>query len=594
MSKWYCRQNHVVLGPLSIDELRFLASRGKIGPLDELREVESTTWCQLHSVEGILTGIGDPSVAKEEENVDESSPRSTNADTAIANAGLEEEEFKRSTTPPPVPLRQEDNLRLFIASAAVIVFLLVLFFALLLHSTTGLIASNLKRPSRARGSNEMRNTEEAINSLRRENDRRSLSDDLKPTTDSRPTTPSDNNEQHSQDMRPDVLTLDEAIQPESQTALEGVFSVERLKKSIDSNPQFGEILAELPEMFEGRSREKRKQLVRSDGGTDESEAAVELGLNWLANHQSDDGSWSLGQFHMTGECAGQCRSGGIESKTAGTALALLPFLGAGYTPASKRYGDVVNAGIDWLVRDQLKNGSFRNCGGGSLYAHGQASMVLCEALALTSDESLFEPANLAIQYIINAQHKSGGWRYSPLSPGDTSVTGWQLLALRSSLAAGVGVPKNVFETTETFLDAVQVDKLGGKYAYMPNRAVTNAMTAEGLLCRQYTGWAKDKEGFEIGSNFILQRLPNSASPDMYYWYYATQVMHHIGGDKWKRWNTAIRETLIEMQEKDGHPAGSWTPNGGHSHAGGRIFMTSMAICTLEVYYRHAPLFETSE
>jgi hypothetical protein len=81
---------------------------------------------------------------------------------------------------------------------------------------------------------------------------------------------------------------------------------------------------------------------------------------------------------------------------------------------------------------------------------------------------------------------------------------------------------------------------------------------------------------------------------MYYSYYATQVFHHMGGDDWDWWNTGpngktgMRELLIAAQDKDG----SWDPKGDHfgSH-GGRIMQTSLSLLTLEVYYRHLPLYQ---
>jgi hypothetical protein len=77
---------------------------------------------------------------------------------------------------------------------------------------------------------------------------------------------------------------------------------------------------------------------------------------------------------------------------------------------------------------------------------------------------------------------------------------------------------------------------------------------------------------------------------MYYWYYGTQVMHHYGGPEWKAWNEAMRDMLIAMQETEGHRTGSWPPVGGHAPYAGRVYMTALAICNLEVYYRHMPLY----
>ena len=116
------------------------------------------------------------------------------------------------------------------------------------------------------------------------------------------------------------------------------------------------------------------------------------------------------------------------------------------------------------------------------------------------------------------------------------------------------------------------------------------MTAEALLCRQYIGWKKSHPGLKSGVTYLLTNLPRKNRLDMYYCYYATQVMHHMGGAAWNTWNDAMRQTLIETQESTGHQAGSWTPRLGHDLRGGRIYMTALVICTLEVYYRHMPLY----
>ena len=116
------------------------------------------------------------------------------------------------------------------------------------------------------------------------------------------------------------------------------------------------------------------------------------------------------------------------------------------------------------------------------------------------------------------------------------------------------------------------------------------MTAEALLCRQYVGWPKDHPGLLGGVEYLLKNLPGDGEPNVYYWYYASQVMHHLGGEPWERWNARMRVVLPSMQETKGHAAGSWSPRGAFASEGGRLYMTSLAICTLEVYYRHLPLY----
>jgi hypothetical protein len=344
-------------------------------------------------------------------------------------------------------------------------------------------------------------------------------------------------------------------------------------------------------LFAGRDPRVRDQLVRSQGGTSQTEAAVARGLKWLARHQNADGSWSLDAWHKAPRATGGSEGLGGHSDTAATALVLLPFLGAGQTHLGGEYRDEVARGLRWLVNEQKPDGDLRGQGIGQMYAHGQAAIVLSEAYAMTADESLRAPAQLALDYIARAQHPAGGWRYDPGQAGDTSVVGWQLMALRSGKMAYLHVPDKVFSLSERYLDDAVVERYRGTYSYQPGGGASHVMTAEALLCRQYLGWPREHHQLQNGVHWLLDSYPpDKRSPNIYYWYYATQVMHHMGGDVWNRWNALMRSTLVEMQQTHGPMAGSWDPVGEHASRGGRIYMTALAVCTLEVYYRHLPMY----
>jgi hypothetical protein len=322
-----------------------------------------------------------------------------------------------------------------------------------------------------------------------------------------------------------------------------------------------------------------------------TEAAVARGLRWLAAHQAGDGRWSLHRLaHARGcNCGG---AGSIRSDSAATSLALLPFLGAGQTHLVGRYQDQVSRGLRWMLEHQRSDGDLRDSsqGNAGMYAHGQGTIVLCEAFLMTGDEALRLPAQRAVDFIVEAQHPAGGWRYSPGQPGDTSVLGWQLMALQSARAAHLNVPDETFELAGQYLDTVS-RRGGALYAYLPGQSPTHVMTAEALLCRIYLGWQLDASALREGIEYLVDRhMPREEEPNIYYWYYATQTLHHSGGESWERWNARMREILVESQERRGHGAGSWAPRGEHSGPGGRIYMTSLAVCSLEVYYRHLPIF----
>lgn len=342
-------------------------------------------------------------------------------------------------------------------------------------------------------------------------------------------------------------------------------------------------------LFADRSNPARRaELVRQGGGSQATEDAVARGLKWLANHQAVDGSWNLSNFHQVHGC--NCGDTGPNSPVAGTGLALLPFLAAGKTQKARGdYRRVVENGLGWLQRDMNKDGSFRGIGSGNMYAHALGTIALCEAYAMTRDKRLKPYATAAIHYIVRAQHpKGGGWRYSPGSAGDTSVLGWQMIALQSALAGGIEVPKLTLQGAYYYLDRAQTDKIGGHYSYMPGGGQTVVMTAEGLLCRQFLGWKADHPGLTAGIQTVLARLPARGGANFYYWYYATQVLHHVGGDRWRQWNDRMVPTLLEMQARNGHADGSWSGGG---RGGGRVYTTALALLMLEVYYRHRPLYE---
>ncbi len=331
-------------------------------------------------------------------------------------------------------------------------------------------------------------------------------------------------------------------------------------------------------MLAARDPRVRVEMVKQEGGTTMTEASVARGLRWISTQQLSDGGWGL-------------RSS--RSDAAGTSLALLPFLGAGQTHQTGIYRDDVAKGLRWLIEHQKTDGDLRiNTGGNhGMYAHGQAAIVLCEAYAMTGDEQLRIPAQKAIDFIVNAQHPAGGWRYSPGQAGDTSVVGWQLMALQSARAAKLTVPETTLKLADQFLDSV-AQQDGAQYGYQPGRASTETMTAEGLLCRVYLGWNKQQNPqLADGVKWLNDNhLPNARKTNMYYWYYGTQVMHHYGGPQWERWNREMRNVLTETQISSGKDAGSWNTGGPHGGAGGKLYMTSLATCTLEVYYRHAPIF----
>ena len=356
--------------------------------------------------------------------------------------------------------------------------------------------------------------------------------------------------------------------------------------SLDATKAVSEMIAPSIGMaLTGREKGAKEALLGAYGGNATTEGAVQRGLEWLVRQQNArTGLWSLQGPYSDG--------GGYENELAATSMALLALQGNGHTHKSGKYRRNVENGVDGLVRMQDADGNFFREGGFNhrLYSQAQATIVLCELYGMTKDPRYRQAAQKALDYASKAQSPMGGWRYVPREDSDTSVTGWFVMALQSGLMAGLTVQSPTLDGVRKYLDSVTKD--GSFYAYQPQGEPLLSMTAEALLCRQYLGWPHDDRRLRTGVDYLLENLINYEEQDLYYWYYATQTLHHMGGKDWDKWNKVMRQAVPEHQVQAGREQGSWDPtNDRWGNHGGRLYTTCLSIYLLEVYYRHLPIYK---
>jgi hypothetical protein len=335
-----------------------------------------------------------------------------------------------------------------------------------------------------------------------------------------------------------------------------------------------------------RSFEQRQKLIPAMGGSAESEAAVARALAYLARTQEEDGRWT----HKPGARRGRSRI-----DPAVTGLAALCFLAADHTPAKPGpYRRTVAKALDYFLGIQKPDGDLR--GGARMYAHAIATLTLAEAAAMTGQTRYAQAAIKGAQFIVKAQHPStGGWRYEPRQPGDTSVFGWQVMALHSAERLGFRIPDKTRKGASRWLNRVSAGKHKMLAGYT-NRSPKPAMAAEAAFSRILLGQRLTAGQQKEISQYLLKHPPGPKNHEnFYYWYYASLALMQLRNEAWATWNGRLRDYLLKHQRSGGDRDGSWDCRGSkYGSRGGPIYTTALATLTLEVYYRYLPMYRQGE
>ncbi len=328
----------------------------------------------------------------------------------------------------------------------------------------------------------------------------------------------------------------------------------------------------------------RSMAILNNGGKQSSEKAVMAGLHWLKDHQSADGSW------------------GPSHKSAMTGLALLCFLGHGELPESPEFGATVKKGLDWMLKLGTEQDGHLFEGGKAgftqhgVYEHGIATYALGEYYTMTKDERYVELLKKAVTFIVKGQAPDGGWNYSySMEPNsDTSVTGWQVQALKAAHLSELKIPGVDEALDKAVLDMKRVQGPKGGFGYRTAED-KYSLTGVGVLCTYF--WKQDKDKVvRSGIEFMLdeseKKYPvkyKEEHANLYAWYYNTQACLMYGGTAWSKWNKMFQDEIATNISSDG----SWPPTGatgGHDNNDeyGQYFRTTLCVLMLEVYYRYTP------
>lgn len=317
--------------------------------------------------------------------------------------------------------------------------------------------------------------------------------------------------------------------------------------------------------------------VRGDEINEAQKQAVQRGLAWLAAHQTRDGNFG---------------SNGYGAQAAVTALAGLAFMSAGNLPGRGEYGDNVRKCVDFILKSSNESGLLSaDNAHGVMYAHGFAALFLAEVYGMTGDEEVKEKLQKAVRLIQKSQNPEGGWRYTPAPlDADISVTICQVMALRAARDAGIKVEKQVIDNAIEYVRRCHNPDGGFSYtATSGGGGSAFPRSAAGVAALYYAGIFQGNELIR-GLDYLKQFTPGNQAQnqrgggDGYYFYghyYAVQAMFLAGGDYWAQWYPAIRDELIQRQDKR---SGAWQDGVGEDYG------TACALIILQMPNRYLPVF----
>jgi prenyltransferase beta subunit len=319
--------------------------------------------------------------------------------------------------------------------------------------------------------------------------------------------------------------------------------------------------------------------VRGDEITPETKAAIEKGVAWLAQQQSNDGGFAGMQGY------------GYSRNVAMTALAGLAFMEHGDLPGRGKYGKEVNRCLQFILDNCQDSGLIASdVSQGPMYGHGFATLFLGEMYGMTGDDAVKEKLERAVKLIERTQNPEGGWRYQPAPlDADISVTICQVMALRSAREAGIHV------STDTVNKAIQYvlkcQNSDGGFSYMAGQGGFGGSgfprSAAGCCALYYSG-IFEGDNLQKGLDYVKRFTPGQGGNPraeghyFYGYYYATQAMFLAGGDYWATFYPAIRQELISSQQTD-HWQGDFSED----------YATSMALIILQMPNRYLPVFDAS-
>jgi hypothetical protein len=343
--------------------------------------------------------------------------------------------------------------------------------------------------------------------------------------------------------------------------------------------------------------------------------SVSRALEWLAGQQEDDGSFPSIEMGQPGV----------------TSLVVMAFMSHGNLPGDGQYAKHLERATDYVLESQKENGLVslvgpdgaeisrdvvHEIGEAAAYNHAISSLMLSELYGMSHTERS-DRIKKAVLKSLSASLKmqgwpktpredQGGWRYvgNPVfgTDSDLSITGWQLMFLRSARNAGFDVPKESIDDAVAYIRRCYHNDYG-TFLYMQGKGDqdlrSRAMAGAGVLALAHAGFHGAPEATKSADWLLkyhfddynkVEEFTQAWPIDRYHYslFNSCQAMYQMGGQFWKRFFPRTVRTLLANQQPDG----SW-PAESHFNDGkfGNSYTTALVVLSLGSPNQFLPVFQ---
>ncbi|MHC4078510.1 MAG: prenyltransferase/squalene oxidase repeat-containing protein [Planctomycetota bacterium] len=276
--------------------------------------------------------------------------------------------------------------------------------------------------------------------------------------------------------------------------------------------------------------------------------------------------------------------------TAMTALAGMALLGSGSTPTRGRHWQAVRKATNFLIKCAQPDGVITVVAeeGRSMYGHGFSTMFLAQVYGMEVDarlqKKLHKVLTKAVALICKAQSGAGGWYYTPDSRSDEgSVTVTQIQSLRACRNAGIVVPKKTIDRAVGYIRK-SANSDGGISYSMHGGGSRPPITAAAVAVLYNSGKYDDPVA-KKALKYAVRHLPVNGSGNGHHYYaqlYLAQALYQTGDARWDKHFRKMSKWLLRVQQKDG----AWRGDGV-----GNTYGTAIACTILQLPYALVPIYQ---